>query len=127
LRLMRKDLAFSEEAIGLISGTIAPLVGVGGALLGGFVADKVSVRKTMGACMAVVSLALGVFAAMPGHWSDLTFLIAFNVVASGAFSAFSAASLAFYMTLSNPAIGATQFSLYMAATNLTYAWTSAVG
>jgi predicted MFS family arabinose efflux permease len=31
------------------------------------------------------------------------------------------------MSIANPAIGATQFAMYMAATNLTYSWTSPYG
>lgn len=126
-RLLRADLALSEERIAFLSGLLDPLAGVGGALIGGFLADKIGVRKTMGACLALVGLSIAVFAANRGLWTSYPFLIGYSVVAAAGVGAFSAASLGFYMTLSNPAIGATQFALYMAATNLTYSWTSPVG
>ena len=127
LRLMRVDLQLSDEKIAVLSGTVGPIAGVGGALVGGFIADKVGVRKTMGALMAIVGIALAVFAASSQLWPHMGFLVGFTIVASGAFSAFSAASLGFFMTLSNPAIGATQFALYMALANVTYGWASSVG
>jgi PAT family beta-lactamase induction signal transducer AmpG len=127
LRLMRVDLELSEEQIGMISGTIDPIASVGGALVGGLLADRIGVRKAMGGTMAIVGIALGVFAAFSGHWGHMGFLVGFTVVCTSAFAAYSAAALGFFMTLSNPAIAATQFALYMAAVNLTYAWSSPVG
>lgn len=126
-RLMRADLGLSEERIAVVSGTVDPVAGVLGALAGGFLADKIGVRKAMGASMAVIGVTLALFAANRGLWTDFGFIVAYSAIGSFAIAAFSAASLGFYMTLSNPAIGATQFALYMAATNLTYSWTSPVG
>lgn len=126
-RLMRADLGLSEERIAILAGTIDPICGVLGALLGGVLADRLGVRKTMGGAMAVIGLCLATFAASRGMWPSFTFLVVYSVIVTSAIASFNAATLGFFMTLSNPAIGATQFALYMAATNLTYAWTSPVG
>jgi PAT family beta-lactamase induction signal transducer AmpG len=126
-RLMRADLGLSEERIAIIAGTVDPVCGVLGALLGGFLADRLGVRKAMGGAMALIGVCLAGFALTPEHWPNFTFLVVYSIIGTSAVAAFNAASLGFFMTLSNPAIGATQFALYMAATNLTYAWTQPLG
>lgn len=123
---LRRDLHLSAEAIGTLTFVDTP-IGVAGALLGGFCGDCFGARKTMGLGMAGMALSMAVFAASRHVWPSMTFLLGFTIVSTLCQSAYSAAALGFFMTLSNPAVGATQFSLYMAATNLTYAWTSKAG
>lgn len=126
-RLMRADLKLSEEVIGTLSGTVDPVAGVAGALLGGVLADRLGARKVMGACMLLIGLLLALWAGTRGHWASMPFLTAW-IAASALFTgAYNAASLGFFMTLSNPRVGATQFAVFMAATNLTYSWTSPTG
>lgn len=125
-RLLRADLKLSEEAIATI-GAVGPFASVGGALLGGTLADKWGARKVMGGFMVAIAMALAVFSALPSLWPSLTFLIAWSVAHDFFISAYSAASFGLFMSLSNPAIGATQFAVFMAATNLTYSWTAYAG
>jgi predicted MFS family arabinose efflux permease len=54
-------------------------------------------------------------------------LTAWIVVFQMAVTGYSAAALGFFMTLSNPVVGATNFALYMAATNLAYRITAEAG
>jgi MFS family permease len=90
-------------------------------------ADKLGPRKAMGSGMVVAALALVAFALFPGQHTSMTFLIGYSLVMALGVYAYNAASLGFFMGLSNPAIGATHFAAYMAITNLTYAWTSPAG
>jgi PAT family beta-lactamase induction signal transducer AmpG len=124
--VLRTDLKLSSDAIASLTFIDTP-VGVGGALLGGFAADRFGQRKAMGTFMAGLAISLAVFAAAKSWWASLTFLAAFQVMSSLCQYAYGAASLGFFMTLSNPAVGATQFAVYMAGTNLTYAWTAKLG
>ncbi|HHH26970.1 MAG TPA: MFS transporter, partial [Polyangiaceae bacterium] len=126
-RTIRADLEFSSETIGLISGVLEPISGVVGALVGGVVADRVGVRKAMGGFMAGSALALLMFALMLGRSPTTAEIAVFACIHYGCFYAFNAAALGFYMTMSNPAIGATHFAIFMAGTNLTYAWASPAG
>ena len=126
-RMLRADLKQTEGTIALLSGTIDPVAGVAGALAGGLLADRFGARRVMGANMAIIAAALFVFAAAQRLWPSFAFLSTWLFVEKFAEGAYSAAFLAFSMTLSNPAIGATQFAIYMATTNLTYMWTSALG
>jgi len=124
--MLRRDLHLSAEAIGTLTFVDTP-VSVVGALLGGFLGDRIGARKTMALGMAGMALAMAVFAATRSLWPSMTFLIGFTIVSSLCQYAYGAAALGFFMSLSNPAVGATQFSVYMAATNLTYSWTAKVG
>lgn len=125
-RMLRADLKFSEESIAAI-GAVSPFASVAGALVGGPLADRLGARRVIGGCMAAIALSLAVFAMVPSWWPSWSFILGWNVASDFFIAAFSAAGLGFYMSLSNPAIGATQFAVYMAATNLTYTWTSYVG
>jgi len=124
--MLRGDIHFDEEKIASLTFVDTP-IGVIGALLGGFVADKIGPRKAMGICMAGIGVCLAVFAATRSLWPSMAFLMAYTVVSSLFQYAYNSASLGFFMTISNPAIGATQFSLYMAAANVTYSWTAKTG
>ena len=126
-RMLRAELELGEEQIGFLSGIVEPLAGVVGALIGGFLADRYGARMTMGGAMAAIAVALAVFGVSPEAWPSYLFLVGWVIGLQLAINAYNAASFGFYMTLSNPAIGATQFAAYMAVTNLTYAWTSPAG
>lgn len=126
-RTIRADLEFSAETIGALSGVLEPISGVVGALIGGVVADRVGVRRAMGGFMALCAVALLAFSFMLRSSPSPTEVAMFTAVHHGSFYAFNAAALGFYMTMSNPAIGATHFAIFMAGTNLTYAWASPAG
>jgi len=127
VRLMRIDLRMSEEAIASISGVATPIAGSVGALIGGVLADRIGARRTMGLMMAGVGVALAALAALQPWWSSYGVLVSVIVVKTLFFYAYSAAALGFFMALSNPAVGATQFAIFMAATNLCYAATARAG
>lgn len=126
-RMLRADLKLSEDMIGMLSGIVQNVSGMAGALIGGFFADRIGKRKVIGGFMAGIAASLAVFALFPHLWPSLRFLIAWTVVIQIAITAYNAATLGFFMTLSNPAVGATNFAIYMAATNLTYSFTSSAG
>jgi PAT family beta-lactamase induction signal transducer AmpG len=126
-RLLRADLGLSEEAIGTLQGTVDPIAGVVGALIGGVLADRLGVRKVMAGFMLLTGLTLGIWAVGRGHWHSMTFLTTWVAAEALFVGAYNAASLGFFMSISNPKVGATQFAIFMAATNLTYSWTSPSG
>lgn len=128
LRLLRADFELTEEQIGLLSGIVEPVAGIVGALLGGLLADRFGARRAMAGGLLVVAASLGAFALSNAWWPpSMGFLVAYTLVLTLGTYAYNAASLGFFMGLTNPAIAATQFAGYMAVTNLTYAWTSAAG
>jgi hypothetical protein len=60
-------------------------------------------------------------------WSEWTYLIAWNAAYNLSIYAYNAASLGMFMTIANPKISATHFAIYMASTNLAYAFTAPLG
>ena len=72
------------------------------------------------ACMAVFGLS-------QGWWPSYTFLIGWTIVFVAMINGFNTGTLGLYQGLSNPRIGATQFAVFMAGTNLTYAWAAPLG
>jgi len=126
-RMMRSDLHFGEAAIGTLSGVVSPITGFVASLLGGVVADRWGVRRTMAVAMVGMAVAMVVFGLSRAYWGSLTVWIVYTIALGTGQYVYGAASLGFFMTLSNPAIGATHFAVYMAATNLCYSATAKLG
>jgi PAT family beta-lactamase induction signal transducer AmpG len=126
-RMYRADLKLTEAQFGTLNGWVALVAGMTGALFGGALADRFGVRRTIGATMTAIAINMAVFGAVPHLWPSFGFLVAWYFAQSFCIAAYSAAKFKFAMTLCNPAIGATHFSIYMATTNLCYAFSSRPG
>ena len=126
-KLVRADLQLSEERIAFLSGVIDPAAGVVGALVGGVVADRLGAKRSIGLFMGAVGGMLLIWGLTEPQWGWFTWLIVWTALFQGLVNGYNAGSLGLFMTVSNPRIGATHFAVYMAATNLTYAWTAPVG
>ena len=126
-KLLRGDLGLSEERIALISGVIDPAAGVLGALAGGALADRLGVRRSMAMCMGGIGAFLLVWSMTSASWGVFGWLVVWTALLQALINAYNAGSLGMYMSVSNPRVGATHFAIYMAATNLTYAWTAPLG
>lgn len=121
------DSGVSTNATSFFFGV--PVVGamlIGG-LIGGRLADAIGRRRTVTMGMACLSFAL--FALGAGHQALLSgqWLMSLMVVVYVAVGFFTAASYALFMDLTDPRLGATQFSAFMAATNGCEAWAAWVG
>lgn len=126
-RYLRADLKLPEETIGSLQGIIEPAAGVAGALAGGVLADRLGVRKVIAAQMVGLSATLAAFAVAPDLRANYNFLVALSIASSFFFSAYTAAIIGFFMRLSNPAIGATQFTIYTGAVNIAAASAAILG
>lgn len=110
---------------------------IGATILGGFIggqlADRYGRLRTAGICVALTAVVIGALAAVV--WlvpsgerhglatPEIGALVAVYVMVG----ALTASSYALFMELTDPAIGATQFSAFMGATNLCESWSARVG
>lgn len=95
---------------------------VGGGFAGGFAADRIGKRRAAAAAgLALGAAVLGLSARLAGGVGLDELQLWLGVVWIG-IGAFTAASYALFLELTDPRLGATQFSAYMGATNLCEAW-----
>jgi len=120
---LRQGLALSNDTmawLGFLAGTIT----AAGALLGGFLADRLGRRQTIvaGAMgLALSHLAFGLATPSPAT------LIIYQIGGGLSAGVLYAATLALCMDLTNPALPATHFQVFMALLNLRSTWASALG
>lgn len=118
VKMLRGHLRFDVDTIGHITAVVMPVASVAGALLGGLLSVRFGAKRTLAAFMAGTALSLAAFAAAASWWASP----GVATVAAAVFAFFGygyrAPFCALLITLSNPAIGATQFAIYMAVMHL---------
>jgi len=119
------DLNVNQDTIGLFFAVPVVIAMFTGGLIGGYVSDKVNRKSAVriflsGFVFAVLVISL--YNLVEINLSELVFLSAYTVMYFFV-GLFTASSYALFMDLTNPKIGGTQFSTYMAATNGCEAWT----
>ncbi|MCH2136510.1 MAG: MFS transporter [Phycisphaerales bacterium] len=115
--LLIQHLNWSQESYSSWMGSIA-FVGLAGALLGGFLADRYGPRRIA----AIGGLGLAgcylSFSLLSSNWGDQGFVIGYMVVETIFSGMLSVALFSMFMSLSWPLVAATQFTAYMAMLNL---------
>ncbi|MCH2134150.1 MAG: MFS transporter [Phycisphaerales bacterium] len=115
--LMIQDLGWTQVEYSSVMGTII-FVGLGGSIVGGFLADAIGARRM--AAMAGLGMALMwvIFAMTPHLWTVRTSLITYLVIDTALGGMFSVSLFALFMGVSWKKMAATQFTTYMAMLNL---------
>ena len=118
------DLNINQETIGIFFALPVVLAMFIGGLIGGYVSDKIDRKKAVGVFLTGFVAAI-LFVSTYNYFNTsidgTEVLIAFTVMFFFV-GLFTASSYALFMDLTNPKIGGTQFSTYMAATNGCEAW-----
>jgi predicted MFS family arabinose efflux permease len=124
------DQGYSQKEIGTFFAFYSVVAMAGGAVIGGYLADRIGTRKAVAGFLLLFSATIFVLAALSanaalrtGPWllPTMTFLYA-------CIGMFTASSYALFMEITDPALGATQFSAFMGATNGCESWSGlAVG
>jgi PAT family beta-lactamase induction signal transducer AmpG len=115
--LFRNQLGFSEQQVATLA-SLGGIVGALGGLVGGVLGDRLGCRRTiLFACLGVAGINLG-FAACSGLWGHFAVLIVYTVVGGILAGVVYASTLALFMDLTDPRMGATQFQIYMSLLNL---------
>jgi MFS family permease len=124
------DQGFSKADVGVFFSVPSVLGMMFGALVGGFLADRMQRRTAVAMTLVIIVLTVLGLAAVTGAGTDtqqtlLLLLLGLLYVSIGMFTA---TSYALFMDTTDPSLGATQFSAFMGATNGCEAWSAyAVG
>jgi PAT family beta-lactamase induction signal transducer AmpG len=118
------DLNVDQDTIGIFFALPVVLAMFIGGLIGGYVSDKISRKKAVSFFLSGFVIAI-LFISFYNYLSSspiiLVLLFALTVMYFFV-GLFTSSSYALFMDLTNPKIGGTQFSTYMAATNGCEAW-----
>jgi MFS family permease len=122
------DRHVPESTIGIFFGIVVVAAMLTGGLAGGMISDRVGRVKTVGSALLgfvgfVVTLAAVDVRATAGAGALMALLAAMYFFVG----VFTASSYALFMDLTEPRLGATQFSAYMAASNACESWSAWAG
>lgn len=124
---LHNDLNLSSNTISLLRGTIEPIFNILGAILIGYFVDKYGIKRLFPIILICLACILLFFNLINNFGDIKLFLIFWTACYSLLVSAFNIIFLSFLMSISNPIVGATQFSIFMSMGNLSYAITSPIG
>lgn len=123
---MMIDLDIGVEAVGAFFALPVVVAMATGALAGGWLADRYRRERTAGAAVLLLALCVAATSGAVAAGSQ-TLLVGSLTSAYFSFGVLTAATYAVLMDLTDPRLGATQFSTYMGAINLCYVWSAWAG
>ncbi len=123
------SLGMADGVISGFFGVLAPAGLVSGALLAGWFSDRFDALRATGIAMVGIGiLVAGLAASLPdGAASSPTPYVGYLAIIWVAIGFFTAASYALFMQLSQGALSATRFAVFMAMTNACEAWAGFAG
>lgn len=123
------DRGFTAKEVGWFYTLPSVLAMMAGSIAGGLAADRWGRRRSVAAFQILLGaaiLALAALAAAGPAAPATTFWVSLTAIYLG-IGLFTASSYALFMDLTDPRLGATQFSAYMGATNLCESWSAGLG
>ena len=115
--LFTRRIGWEATFYAQIEGT-AYMMGLGGAVLGGFVADWFGLRRTVAVGYCLLGALYIAFGLLEPWWDVHAVPIALLYVEPILMSTAAVGSFALFMSIAWPRVGATQFTAYMALLNL---------
>ncbi|HCP46022.1 MAG TPA: hypothetical protein DIU15_08280 [Deltaproteobacteria bacterium] len=113
-----QELGWTDTEYATLTGGWGLGCGLAGSILGGFVADRLGHRRTIATgCLVLAVLWVG-FGLLEGSWTNRRFVTTVLLLDSFAISLASVGFFALAMGVSWPRVAATQFTAYMALSNL---------
>lgn len=122
-----QHLGWADTEYAQFAGGPALLVGLAGAVAGGWLADRLGRKRVIGAASAALGVTWLLLVACEPWWGNSAMVKGFLLFEALFQSMMSGALFALCMDLSLPAIAATQFTAYMALLNLSSSMGQYVG
>ncbi|MBI4548423.1 MAG: MFS transporter [Ignavibacteriae bacterium] len=124
------DSGFTTTDVGIFFSLPSVLTMIGGAILGGYTSDKIGRKRSIQIFILTLVLdilLLAAFSSLPDG-NQKAWMIGLLGGMYFCIGLFTSASYALFMDITDPKLGATQFSAFMGATNLCESWsTLAIG
>ena len=114
----QKEVGWTEAYFSQIEGGVGAVAGVVGALLGGFLADRVGVKAMITISALGISALCAAMGASEELWGNELFPMTFLLGTTFLLSMMTVASFSLFMRLCKAAVAGTQYTLYMAMMNL---------
>ncbi|GAB3736988.1 MFS transporter [Spirosoma lituiforme] len=111
-------LGWTDTSVSGLTGTYGMLVATGVALVGGYVADRISPRRLLVIVMAMVAVYLLVFNALSAQWVQREVAQTGLVALYFMDPSISIAAMPVLMAICRPGVEGSQFTTYMAFVNL---------
>jgi PAT family beta-lactamase induction signal transducer AmpG len=117
-----QSLGWTAEQYSRLQGGWGLLGRMLGAIGGGYVCDRLGRRLTLGVASGTSTLAFAIFGLTAAWWSIPGYPLAlFIIVIQGSIAMTAVSAFSLFMKISWTAAAATQFTIYMAVSNLGYA------
>lgn len=120
--LFVQELGWDQAEYAQLTGGPGLVLGLGGAVLGGFLADKVGHRRLAVIASLVLAATWTGFALGEAWWTDRAFVYGVLLIAPLAEAVWTVSLFALCMDVVWPRIAATHFTAYMAFANLSTTW-----
>lgn len=114
------DRGFDSAAVGQFLAVPVVVAMLAGSLAGGVLSDRVGRLRAVTGCLLLIAATVLVLAALQDASAAVTLALLGTLYLG--IGLFTASSYALFMDLTHVRLGATQFSSYMAATNLCESW-----
>jgi PAT family beta-lactamase induction signal transducer AmpG len=113
-----QEIGWSDTYYSQIEGGVGAGAGIVGALIGGFLADRLGVKTIVTFSVLGISALCVAMGVSPELRSDDLFPLTFLLVTTFLISMMTVASFSLFMRLCTAAVGGTQYTFYMAMANL---------
>lgn len=113
-----KDGGWSQDDYTSVTGGYAVMVGLTGAALGGFLADRWGAKPMIASTSILLGIIWIVFGLFPSALASKNCVVALLIAQEFILAVLSVALFSLFMTVSWPRVAATQFTTYMALMNL---------